>query len=63
LALLGRFDRHFTALWDGGHIKFFSVKTLKKLLNDSGFKDIKVFTAGRFPPFSKSMIFLARKPE
>ena len=23
-----RFDQHFTVLWDGGHIKFFSPRTL-----------------------------------
>ena len=28
LAVSARMDSHFTALWDGGHIKFFSVKTL-----------------------------------
>ena len=28
LAVTGKMDTHFTALWAGGHIKFFSVKTL-----------------------------------
>lgn len=23
MAILGKMDRHFTALWDGGHVKFF----------------------------------------
>ncbi len=32
LAISGKLDNHFTALWDGGHIKFFSVPTLTKLL-------------------------------
>jgi len=28
LALMGKLDAHFTALWDHGHIKFWSVRTL-----------------------------------
>ncbi|MBB3777235.1 hypothetical protein FHS52_003232 [Erythromicrobium ramosum] len=32
LAASGKLDRHFTALWDGGRIKFFSVATLSVLL-------------------------------
>ncbi|HEU4435024.1 MAG TPA: methyltransferase domain-containing protein, partial [Pyrinomonadaceae bacterium] len=32
LAVTGRMDAHFSALHDGGHIKFFSVKTLSQLL-------------------------------
>jgi hypothetical protein len=26
LALSGKMDAHFTALWEGGHIKFFSIR-------------------------------------
>jgi len=37
LALTGKFDKHFCALWEGGHIKFWSRKTLTKLLEDNGF--------------------------
>ena len=36
LALSGKMDGHFTALWDGGHIKFWSVKTLTELLREAG---------------------------
>ena len=32
LSLSGKMDQHFTALWDGGHIKFWSLKTLSSLL-------------------------------
>ncbi|NWG75662.1 MAG: class I SAM-dependent methyltransferase, partial [Rubrivivax sp.] len=34
LALCGAWDRHFTALWDHGHIKFWSRKTLRTLLEE-----------------------------
>ena len=62
LALTGKLDAHFTALWDGGHIKFFSIPTLKTLLEDAGFVDIEFFRVGRIPPLAKSMIVIARKP-
>jgi 2-polyprenyl-3-methyl-5-hydroxy-6-metoxy-1,4-benzoquinol methylase len=56
LALTGKLDSHFTALWDGGHIKFWSRKTLSLLLKEQNF-DIKYFHgSGRFPYLLKSMI-------
>lgn len=38
LAVTGKLDAHFTALWDGGHIKFWSVKTLRHLLEEAGLR-------------------------
>jgi 2-polyprenyl-6-hydroxyphenyl methylase/3-demethylubiquinone-9 3-methyltransferase len=61
IAIAGGFDRHFTALWDHGHIKFWSKKTLFTILKDAGFNKIEFYVAGRFYPFSKSMILVARK--
>jgi 2-polyprenyl-6-hydroxyphenyl methylase/3-demethylubiquinone-9 3-methyltransferase len=61
LAVSGRFDSHFTALWEGGHIKFWSRATLTKLLQDNGFEVVKFEGAGRLPLLWKSMIVLARK--
>ena len=62
MALSGKMDAHFTALWDHGHIKFWSVKTLGELLSEAGFKDIRFVRAGRIPALAKSMIAIARKP-
>lgn len=62
LALTGKFDQHFTALWDGGHIKFWSRKTLTLLLEESGFEMIRFRGAGRFPWMWKSMLIACRKP-
>lgn len=62
LALSGRLDAHFTALWDGGHIKFFSISTLRQLLEEAGFQDVVFARAGRIPAFAKSMIAIARRP-
>jgi 2-polyprenyl-3-methyl-5-hydroxy-6-metoxy-1,4-benzoquinol methylase len=61
LAAAGKLDQHFTALWDHGHIKFWSVRTLGKLLAERGFKDINFQRVGRIPPLAKSMIVTARK--
>jgi 2-polyprenyl-3-methyl-5-hydroxy-6-metoxy-1,4-benzoquinol methylase len=63
LALTGKMDEHFTALWDGGHIKFWSVKTLTTLLKEAGFVCIEFRFVGRFPALAKSMIAIARRPQ
>lgn len=62
MALTGKMDAHFTALWDHGHIKFWSVKTLGELLREAGFTDIRFERVGRVPALAKSMIAIARKP-
>jgi 2-polyprenyl-3-methyl-5-hydroxy-6-metoxy-1,4-benzoquinol methylase len=56
LALLNAMDRHHTALWDGGHIKFFSVSTLSQLLQEEGFSDLSFKFAGRLPYLWKGML-------
>lgn len=61
LAVTGKMDRHFTALWDGGHIKFFSIPTLTGLLREVGFRDIRFLRVGRVPTLAKSMIAVARR--
>jgi 2-polyprenyl-3-methyl-5-hydroxy-6-metoxy-1,4-benzoquinol methylase len=62
LALSGKMDKHFTALWDGGHIKFWSRETLSGLLTENGFIDLRFVGTGRVPYVWKSMILIARKP-
>lgn len=62
LAVFGLMDRHFTALWPGGHIKFWSVKTLSELLSRSGLIVEQVIRVGRVPPLARSMVVVARKP-
>ena len=61
LSLTGKMDSHFTALWDYGHIKFWSMKTLSCLLTEAGFVDIRFERVGRIPVLAKSMIAIARK--
>ena len=60
LAATGKLDSHFTVLWDGGHIKFFSRATLEKMLREQGFAASAFAGAGRWPYFWKSMLIKAR---
>lgn len=61
-AVLGRFDRKMNPLWDHGHIKFFSPRSLTRLLQDAGFTDIAAKRLGVIPTFAASMVVCARKP-
>ena len=56
LAVTGTLDSHFTALWDGGHIKFWSYKTLTMLLQEAHFESFRFAGAGRLPWLWKSMV-------
>ena len=59
MSLTGKMDKHFTVLWDGGHIKFFSVQTLSALLAEEKCTDCQFEFAGRIPYLWKSMLVLA----
>ena len=61
ISLLNKFDSHFNPLWNYGHIKFWSKKTLTFLLNTNNLKVNKVFYSGRFFPFSKSILMICKK--
>lgn len=62
LALTGKLDNHFSALWDHGHIKFWSFRTLGTLLGEAGFEPPRFIRVGRLPPLAKSMVAIARRP-
>lgn len=61
LSILNKWDSHHTVLWEGGHIKFWSRKTLQRLLKREGFEVLSFKGVGRFPFLWKSMIIVARK--
>ncbi|MEO1640123.1 MAG: methyltransferase domain-containing protein [Pseudomonadota bacterium] len=61
LAATGKMDAHFTALWDHGHIKFWSIATLSALLAEVGLTVEQTLRVGRIPPLAKSMVLVARK--
>ncbi len=61
IVLFNKFDKHFDPLWEGGHIRFFSTKTLHKILRETGFYPIRFYGSGRFPFLWKSIIVVAEK--
>ncbi|MDA9588803.1 class I SAM-dependent methyltransferase [Candidatus Pelagibacter sp.] len=61
MSIFGLMDNHFTALWNHGHIKFFSIKTLKKLISNYKFEIVDISYSGRIYPLSSSMIFLLKR--
>lgn len=63
LAITGKMDGHFTALWEGGHIKFFSRETIGTLFRRAGMEEVGFERVGRIPQLAKSMICVYRKPE
>ncbi|MEW6602151.1 MAG: class I SAM-dependent methyltransferase [Nitrospirota bacterium] len=61
ISLLNKYDQHHNPLWDGGHIKFFSVNSLYLLLEEIGFKPIRFQGSGRLPFVWKSMLVASEK--
>lgn len=59
LAVSGKMDAHFTVDWPGGHIKFFSRRTLTALLEREGFTVTAFHGIGRAPFLWKSMVLVA----
>jgi 2-polyprenyl-6-hydroxyphenyl methylase/3-demethylubiquinone-9 3-methyltransferase len=56
-------DTALTALWDGGHIKHWSRKTLSSLLIEHSFELVGFDGAGRpIPFFWNGMVMTGRKP-
>jgi len=61
LSLVDGWDPHFGVTWDGGHIKFFSVKALTVMAGEAGFLHIRWQGVGRLPWLWKSTILVAEK--
>lgn len=65
IAVTNHTDTHFNPLFDYGHIKFWSVDTLSKLLWEAGFEDLE-YTGGagrvRVPCLWTGFVMSARKP-
>jgi len=62
ISLTGKWDVHHSVHWHGGHIKFFSVPSLRSMLLHAGFGEPRFEYYGRFPGFWKNMIAVTRKP-
>lgn len=61
LSVVDAWDKHHTALWQGGHIKFWSRTTLSTLLVENGFSVVSFEGLGRMPWMWKSMLLVAKK--
>ena len=62
IALTAKSDDHFTALWDYGHIKFWSRRTITALLAEQSFAVERFERVGRaVPALAKSMVVHARR--
>ncbi len=62
LSVAGAWDWHFHVHADGGHVKFFSTRTLGNMVLECGFRSVEFAYCGRAPWLWKSMIAVATKP-
>jgi 2-polyprenyl-3-methyl-5-hydroxy-6-metoxy-1,4-benzoquinol methylase len=62
LSALGKWDDHANPLWDGGHIKLWSRRTLGHLLTEAGFEHLQFRGAGRLPWLWMTMVMSGDKP-
>jgi len=61
LSLFNYWDHHHMVDQEGEHIKFFSEKSLSRMLREAGFTDITFNNAGRMPWLWKTMVCRAIK--
>jgi 2-polyprenyl-6-hydroxyphenyl methylase/3-demethylubiquinone-9 3-methyltransferase len=61
LAVSGKSDFHHDSLRVGGHIKFFSNRTLRTLLASAGFRSVDIIGVGRLPLLWYSAVFCSRR--
>lgn len=59
LSIFNGWDFHFSVGDEGGHIKFFSPRSLEALLTEAGFREIELRYAGRIPALARSMVLRA----
>ena len=59
LAIFNRWDHHLTPLWDHGHIKLFSKKTMQGLLERNQFEIKEFHGAGNVPYLWRNMVVVA----
>jgi 2-polyprenyl-3-methyl-5-hydroxy-6-metoxy-1,4-benzoquinol methylase len=61
ISILNGWDRHFAVEHDGGHIKFFSKRSLERMAVSCGFRRPRCRGVGRIPFVWKSMVMVAEK--
>jgi len=61
IAFANKWDKHHSPWHDGGHIKFWSRKSLANMLQSNGFNVLAFHGVGRLPLLWKAMILVAQK--
>lgn len=56
VVVTGNFDKHFDPLWEGGHLKFFSIRKLRQLFAEAGLASVQFVRVGRVPFLAKSVV-------
>ncbi|WP_418992721.1 class I SAM-dependent methyltransferase [Alistipes sp.] len=59
ISIIGKWDYHWSVLWEGGHIKFWSERTMTRLLTEAGFRKVEIRGVGRFPYLWRHMVIRA----
>lgn len=62
IALSNKWDQHHGSLVDGGHIKFFSTSTMRKLFHDSGYEILFCGGIGRRTPYLWNTMITVGRP-
>jgi SAM-dependent methyltransferase len=62
ISILNKWDQHHSSLVSYGHIKFFSMKSIKRLLIDNGFAVVKCYGVGRRIPYLWNTMLVVAKP-
>lgn len=60
ISIFDKWDHHLNPLWEGGHIKFWSKKTITKLLNQHKIEVLDIVGCGRTLYLWKSMLIHAK---
>ncbi len=61
ISLLDGWDRHWSVGWDGGHIKFFSRRSIERMASEAGLRPVAHHGVGRIPYLWKSMFLVAAR--
>lgn len=62
ISVCGKWDSHADPLWDGGHIKLWSRRSLSRLLTETGFRNLQFAGVGRVPGLWMSMAIAGDRP-
>lgn len=63
ISILNKWDAHHFSLVEGGHIKFFSMRTLRTIIERNGFVVKEIKGVGRVPYLWGTMVAVAFKAE